>query len=125
FATGLFSDVNLRMQGGTLIVRVTENPLINRVVLEGNRRVNSDNISRELTLRPRQVYTRAKVQADTQRIQQLYRRSGRFAATVEPKVVQLPQNRVDLVFEISEGPVTTVGRIRFIGNRAYSDGDLR
>ncbi len=125
FATGLFSDVNLRMQGSTLIVRVTENPLINRVVLEGNRRVNSDTIIRELTLRPRQVYTRAKVQADTQRIQQLYRRSGRFAATVEPKVVQLPQNRVDLVFEIGEGPVTTVGRIRFIGNRAYSDGDLR
>lgn len=125
FATGLFSDVNLRMQGSTLVVRVTENPVINRVVLEGNRRVTTDNLTRELTLKPRQVYTRAKVQADTQRIQQIYRRSGRFAATVEPKVVQLPQNRVDLVFEIGEGPITTVGRIRFIGNRAFSDGTLR
>ncbi len=125
FATGLFSDVNLRMQGNTLVVRVTENPVINRVVLEGNRRVTTETLSRELTLKPRQVYTRAKVQADTQRIQQIYRRSGRFAATVEPKVVQLPQNRVDLVFEIGEGPITTVGRIRFIGNRAYSDGALR
>jgi outer membrane protein insertion porin family len=125
FATGLFSDVNLRMQGSTLVVRVTENPVINRVVFEGNRRINDDTLNRELTLKVRQVYTRAKVQADTQRIQQIYRRSGRFAATVEPKVVQLPQNRVDLVFEISEGPVTTVGRIRFIGNRAYSDGKLR
>ncbi|WP_290983651.1 outer membrane protein assembly factor BamA [Ferrovibrio sp.] len=125
FATGLFSDVNLRMQGNTLVVRVTENPVINRVVLEGNRRVTSETLNRELTLKPRQVYTRAKVQADTQRIQQIYRRSGRFAATVEPKVVQLPQNRVDLVFEIGEGPITTVGRIRFIGNRAYSDGALR
>jgi len=125
FATGLFSDVNLRMQGSTLVVRVTENPVVNRVVFEGNRRINDDTLNRELTLKVRQVYTRAKVQADTQRIQQIYRRSGRFAATVEPKVVQLAQNRVDLVFEISEGPITTVGRIRFIGNRAYSDGKLR
>lgn len=125
FATGLFSDVNLRMQGATLIVRVTENPVINRVVFEGNRRMSDDQLSKELTLKARQVYTRTKVQNDTQRIQQIYRRSGRFAATVEPKVIQLPQNRVDLVFEISEGPVTTVSRIRFIGNRAFGDGRLR
>ena len=125
FATGLFSDVNLRLQGGTLIVRVTENPVVNRILLEGNRRIQADQIRNELQLKPRQVYTRAKVQADTQRIQQIYRRSGRFAATVEPKVIQLPQNRVDLVFEITEGPVTGVSRIRFIGNQRFSDSRLR
>lgn len=125
FATGLFADVNLRLQGSSLIVRVVENPVINRIVFEGNRRINTDQIRGELQLKARQVYTRAKVQADTQRIQQIYRRSGRFAATIEPKVVQLPQNRVDLVFEISEGAVTGVSRIRFIGNQRYSDSRLR
>lgn len=125
FATGLFSDVNLRLQGDTLIVRVTENPVVNRILLEGNRRIQADQIRNELQLKPRQVYTRAKVQADTQRIQQIYRRSGRFAATVEPKVIQLPQNRVDLVFEITEGPVTGVSRIVFIGNQRFSDSRLR
>ncbi len=125
FATGLFSDVNMRMQNGVLQVRVTENPLINRVVFEGIRRVQDDTLRRELSLKPRQVYTRAKVQADTQRIQQVYRRTGRFAATVEPKVIQLPQNRVDLVFEINEGSITGISRIRFIGNRAFSDPRLR
>lgn len=125
FATGLFSDVNMRMQGGSLVVRVTENPLVNRVVFEGNRRVKTETLGAEMALKPRQVYTRAKVQADTQRLQQIYRRSGRFAATVEPKVIQLPQNRVDVVFEVSEGAVTGVSRIRFIGNRAFSDSSLR
>src|SRR5690606_19457600 len=107
------------------IVRVTENPVVNRILLEGNRRIQADQIRNELQLKPRQVYTRAKVQADTQRIQQIYRRSGRFAATVEPKVIQLPQNRVDLVFEITEGPVTGVSRIVFIGNQRFSDSRLR
>lgn len=125
FATGLFADVNLRLQGSSLIVRVTENPVINRIVFEGNRRVQADQLRSELQLKTRQVYTRAKVQADTQRIQQIYRRTGRFAATVEPKVVQLPQNRVDLVFEITEGPLTGVSRIRFIGNKHFGDSRLR
>lgn len=125
FATGLFADVNLRLQGSTLIVRVTENPVINRILFEGNRRVQADQLRSELQLKPRQVYTRAKVQSDTQRLQQIYRRTGRFAATVEPKVIQLPQNRVDLVFEISEGPLTGVSRIRFIGNQRFSDSQLR
>jgi outer membrane protein insertion porin family len=125
FATGLFADVNLRLQGSSLIVRVTENPVINRILFEGNRRVQADQLRTELQLKPRQVYTRSKVQADTQRLQQIYRRTGRFAATVEPKVIQLEQNRVDLVFEITEGPLTGVSRIRFIGNSQYSDSRLR
>jgi len=125
FATGLFADVNLRLQGSSLIVRVTENPVINRILFEGNRRLQADQLRGELQLKARQVYTRAKVQADTQRLQQIYRRTGRFAATIEPKVIQLEQNRVDLVFEISEGPLTGVSRIRFIGNTHFSDSRLR
>ncbi len=125
FATGLFADVSLRAEGGTLYVRVVENPIINRIAFEGNRRINDETLQNEVQLRPRVVYTRTKVQADVKRILDLYRRSGRFAATVEPKVIQLPQNRVDLVFEINEGQVTSVRRINFVGNRQFSDGTLR
>ena len=125
FATGLFADVTLRQDGGTLVVRVVENPIINRIAFEGNRKINEEQLLTEVQLRPRVVYTRTKVQNDVKRMLDLYRRSGRFAATVEPKVIQLPQNRVDLVFEINEGQVTGVQRINFVGNQQFSDGRLR
>ena len=125
FATGLFADVAIRREGGSLIVNVVENPIINRLAFEGNRRIDDEALTAEVQLRPRIVYTLRRIQNDVQRIIQVYRRSGRFAATVEPKVIQLAQNRVDLVFEISEGPLTRIRRIAFIGNREFSDGKLR
>lgn len=125
FATGLFADVSFDRRGNTLVIDVTENPIINRIVFEGNKRLKNDELSAEVQLRPRIVFTRAKVQADVQRMLDLYRRSGRFAAVIEPKVVQLPQNRVDLIFEISEGPKSKIRRINFLGNKNFSDSDLR
>jgi outer membrane protein insertion porin family len=125
FATGLFADVSLRREGSDLIVRIVENPIINRIAFEGNQRIEDDALTREVQLRPRVVYTRSKVQNDVQRILDVYRRSGRFAATVEPKVIQLDQNRVDLVFEINEGERTEVRRISFIGNKRFSDRALQ
>lgn len=125
FATGLFADVIMTREGDTLVVRVTENPIINRIAFEGNSRIEQATLRSEVQLRPRIVYTRTRVQNDVKRLLDLYRRSGRFAATVEPKVIQLPQNRVDLVFEIDEGPVTGIRRISFIGNREFSDRALR
>ncbi|MGE0714082.1 MAG: outer membrane protein assembly factor BamA [Alphaproteobacteria bacterium] len=125
FATGLFADVVLRREGDALIVRVSENPIINRIAFEGNKRVTTETLNTEVQLRPRTVYTRTKVQADVKRILDIYRRSGRFAATVEPKVIQRPQNRVDLVFEIDEGALTGVRRINFVGNKQFSDSRLR
>ncbi len=125
FATGLFADVTLARDANVLVVNVQENPIINRLAFEGNKQLDDDKLGAEVRLRPRVVFTRAKVRADVQRMIELYRRSGRFAATVEPKVIQLDQNRVDLVFEISEGPKTKVTRINFIGNKRFSDGDLR
>jgi outer membrane protein insertion porin family len=125
FATGLFDDVTLRREGDQLVVSVVESPIINRIAFEGNWRLEDDVLESELQLRPRVVYTRSRVQNAVSRILELYRRNGRFAATVEPKVIELPQNRVDLVFEINEGPLTKVARIVFIGNREFDDGDLR
>jgi len=125
FKTGLFADVSIHRDGENLVVKVVENPVINRIAFEGNRSRESDVLEAEVTLRPRVIYTRAKVQADVRRILTLYRRSGRFAATVEPKIIQLAQNRVDLVFEISEGDQTSIRSIRFVGNNKFSDGQLR
>ena len=125
FSTGLFSDVTIRRQGDVLVVSLVENPVINRIAFEGNRRVNDEALQQEIQLRPRVVYTRSRVQIDVQRILQVYRRSGRFAATVDPKVIQLPQNRVDLAFEINEGPLTGIRKIDFIGNKKFRDGKLR
>ena len=125
FATGLFADVTIRREGGNVIVAVVENPIINRIAFEGNSKLSDETLTSETTLRPRNIYTRTKIQNDVQRILTLYRRSGRFAATVEPKVIRLEQNRVDLVFEIDEGAPTAVQRIRFVGNKEYGDGRLR
>jgi outer membrane protein insertion porin family len=125
FQTGLFADVDLNARGSTIVIRVEENPLINRVNFEGNSEIKDDNLLKEVELRERMLFTRAKVQNDVQRIVALYRRSGHFSARVEPKIIRLPQNRVDLVFEINEGDATRIERISFIGNDAFSDAQLR
>lgn len=125
FATGLFADVVIRVRAGDVVVSVVENPIINRVVYEGNKALDNDELSEEVRLRPRTVYTRSRVRADVQRIVELYRNKGRFGAVIEPKVIELPQNRVDLIFEISEGEKTGIRSVNFLGNRKFSDGDLR
>ncbi|WP_066762663.1 outer membrane protein assembly factor BamA [Sphingobium sp. CCH11-B1] len=125
YETELFADVQIRNDNGALTVQVKENPVINRIVLEGNKRLKEDKIRPEIKLAPRQIYTRSKVRADVARIIELYRRQGRFAATIEPKMVQLDQNRVDIVFEISEGPKSKVRQINIIGNEKFKDGELR
>ena len=125
YATGLFADVAIDPRDGNVLIRVIENPIINRVILEGNKSLKSDKITDEIEAEPRAIFTRSNVQEDVQRIIELYRQSGRFGATISPKVVQQPQNRVDLIFEISEGPVTGVKRINIIGNSEYADRRLR
>lgn len=125
FGTGLFADVSITRQDNILVIRVVENPIINRISLEGNDKIKDDDLTKEMQLRPRVVYTRSKVQQDVEKILELYRRKGRFAARVDPKVIELPQNRVDVVFEISEGSPTYVRTINFVGNSAYDDDTLR
>jgi len=125
FATNLFSDVSIDMRGSTLVVKVVENPIVNLVSFEGNKKVKDDVLSAEIESQPRSVLTRSKIEGDTQRILQIYRRSGRFGAQVTPKIIDLPDNRANLVFEIDEGDKTSVVGINFIGNHAYSDADLR
>ncbi|HTS91844.1 MAG TPA: outer membrane protein assembly factor BamA [Stellaceae bacterium] len=125
FATGLFADVSIKREGDALVVHVVENPIINRIAFEGNKKLNDQQLLTEVQLKPRTVFTRTKVQSDVKRILDLYRRNGRFAASVDPKVIQLPQNRVDLVFEIDEGASTGIKRISFIGAHEFSPSRLK
>ena len=126
FRTDLFADVGLTLEpDGTLLVRVAENPIINRVVFEGNSALADDKLRDEVSIHPRGIFTKAKVQQDVQKLVELYRRSGRISAVVTPKIVELPQKRVDLVFEIKEGPKTGIIRVNFLGNKVFADNALR
>jgi outer membrane protein insertion porin family len=125
FATGLFSDVKVGRDGNRVIVEVVENPIVNRIAFEGNRKVSDDNLRKETQLQPRAVYTPEAVQADRQRLQELYAKRGRFTAIIEPKIIRQDQNRVDVVYEIQEGDAALVARINFVGNLHYSDSTLK
>ena len=119
FSTGLFADVDMNFKNGVLTLDIVENPIVNRIYFEGNSKIKTDQLKDEIGLRPRAVFTRTKVRNDTQRILELYKRSGRYSVVVEPKIVELSQNRLDVVFEIAEGPATYVRKINFVGNDAY------
>jgi len=125
YDTGLFSNVRLRREDDRLFVEVTENPIVNRVVFEGNDEIDDKTLREQVELRPRVVFTRTKVKNDVERVRRVYRRNGRFGAEISPKRIDLEQNRVDLVFEINEGPETKVRAVNFIGNKAFDDNELR
>ena len=125
YATGLFQDVRINQSGPRLIVTVVENPVINRVAFEGNKKLKDDQLTNEVQSKTRGTLSRPTVQADVQRIVEVYRRNGRFDVRVDPKIIELPNNRVDLVFEIKEGEKTGVKKIIFVGNNAYGDQRLK
>src|SRR5664279_4081871 len=119
YATGLFTDVHINNSGNRLVVTVVENPVLNRVAFEGNKKAKDDQLRQEVQSKPRGTLSKPTVQADVQRIIEIYNRTGRFDVTVEPKIIELPNNRVDLVFEIKEGDKTGIKEIKFNGAKAY------
>lgn len=126
YATGLFNDVSLNMKNdGLLIIKVAENPIINKVLFDGNDKVDDEMLKGELQLAPRSTYSRAKVQEDVQRILEIYKRTGRYAVVVEPQIIERDQNRVDLIFKIDEGSLASINKVNFVGNKHYSDDDLQ
>lgn len=125
YATGLFQDVRITPSGGRIVVTVVENAVINRVAFEGNRKVKDEQLTPEIQSKPRGTFSRAVVQSDTQRIVEIYQRSGRYDVRVEPKIIELPNGRVDLVFEVDEGAKTGVAKVIFIGNTSFSDWRLK
>ena len=125
YTTGLFSDVSFAVKGDVLNITVDENPIINKRFFDGNDKVDDQMLESEVQLGPRSIYTTAKVQEDVQRILNVYKRVGRYAAAVEPKIIERDQNRVDLIYEIDEGPLAKITKINFIGNQHYTDNDLQ
>src|ERR1700759_2321388 len=123
--TGLFQDVKINQAGGRLVVTVVENPVIGRVAFEGNKKVKDEQLSAEIQSKPRGTLSRPMVQSDAQRIAEIYRRSGRYDVRVNPEIIEQPNNRVDLVFEITEGVKTGVRQIQFVGNSFYSSYRLK
>jgi len=125
FSTGFFSDVKIVKDDSVLIIKVIENPIVNRVVFEGNEDIEDDLLEAEVSIKSRNIFTRTKIQDDVQRILSLYRSTGSFSSTVKPKIISLPQNRVDIVFEIYEGKNTIINSITFNDNNEFSDRRLR
>src|SRR6202167_2687288 len=120
YASGLFDDVHITQSGGHIIVTVVESPVINRLAFEGNHRMKDEQLQEEIQSKARDSLSRAKVQADTQRIIDVYHRNGRFDITVVPQIIERPNNRVDLIFVVNEGEKTGIKAVNFIGNTAYS-----
>lgn len=125
FNTGLFANVEIVPEGTVLFIKVKENPVINQIAFEGNKRIKKEDLTGEISLKERSTYTKEYLQNDVNRIIDIYHKSGRFSATVTPKIIELPQNRVNVVFEIDEGPKTPVKKIFFVGNTHYSDSKLQ
>jgi outer membrane protein insertion porin family len=124
YATGLFQDVRLGRVGDTLVVRVVENPIVNRVAFENNHKLSDDQLRAEMQLRPRAVFTPALAETDRQHILDMYAKRGYYDATVEPRIIHLDQNRVDVVFQINDGSATLISKIVINGNKAFSEDRL-
>ena len=125
YGTGLFQDVRISQSGNKVIVTVVEAAVINKIAFEGNHRLKDEQILQEIQSKERGALSRATVQADVQRIIEIYQRNGRFDVGVVPKIIDRPNNRVDLVFEINEGEKTGIKSLVFVGNNAYSAWRLK
>jgi outer membrane protein insertion porin family len=125
YGTGLFEDVRISQVGGRIVVSLVENPVINRIAFEGNKKMKDDQLKTEIQSKERGTLSRATVQSDVQRMVDIYHRTGRFDVRIDPKIIDLPNGRVDLVFEINEGAKTDVKTINFVGNHAYSSYRLK
>ncbi|MFT7189817.1 MAG: outer membrane protein insertion porin family, partial [Dinoroseobacter sp.] len=123
--SGLFESVEITPRGNTLQITVQEWPTINRINIEGNRRIDDEDLIPTLSSQTRRVYNPAQAEADAESIAEAYGLRGRLAATVEPRIIRRSDNRVDLVFEVTEGRVVEIQRISFIGNQNFSERRLR
>ena len=125
YETNLFQDIKLNLEGTVLIVSVIENPIINMVNIEGNDTISDERLLEAINVQQRRVYNRKVAIDATRQLIDVYRAGGRFAAVVEPKIIELDNNRVDLVFEVNEGPLIKIDSISFSGNASFSDRELR
>jgi outer membrane protein insertion porin family len=124
FATGFFADVKISTQGNKIVIEVIENPLINKVGFDGNNKISSEDLSKEIISKSNTVLSMSRVQMDINRMNELYKKIGRYSALIEPKIIKLDQNRVNLVFEIVEGKEAVIQKINFAGNKSFRAAEL-
>ena len=125
YKTELFSDVQINYDNSRLVISVEENFLINQVAFEGNKAINDDSLRDLVSLKARSTFSKNKLEEDISTIISSYRSAGRYSVVVEPKIIKLDFNRIDLIYEIKEGSITKITDINFIGNKKYSDRALR
>ncbi|MDB2390013.1 outer membrane protein assembly factor BamA [Alphaproteobacteria bacterium] len=125
FDTGLFKDIGIASDAGVVTINIQENPIINRINIEGNDAIDDDRLMAAIDVQPRRVFTQKLALEATRKLLDVYQAGGRFGASVEPKIIELDENRVDLVFEVNEGPLIKITSIAFSGNQRYSDRVLR
>ena len=123
--SGYFSSVSVRMSGNVLKIDVTEAPTVNMVTIEGNDEIDTEDLKKELRLKARSAYDESVIGADVQRMLTIYQRNGFFGTKIEPKKIDLGDNRVNVVYEITEGHPTYITDIDFQGNKKFSDRTLR
>ncbi|MBP7710040.1 MAG: outer membrane protein assembly factor BamA [Rickettsiales bacterium] len=124
YESDLFLESKISYQGKKVLVEVKENPIVSEVKFVGNKKMEDDALQSEVSLKKRAIFTKAKLQADLKRIGEIYLKSGRFLTKIEPKIIQKDQNRIELIFDIFEGPKAKIGDLYFVGNNAFSDADL-
>lgn len=123
--SGYFSKINVRMSGNVLKIDVVEAPTVNMVTVEGNDEISTDDLKKEIRLKERAAFDESTIGADVQRMLTIYQRKGFFGTKIEPKRIELDDNRVNVVYEITEGHPTYITNIDFAGNKKFSARTLR
>ena len=125
YDTQLFSDVSIRYSNNIITITVKENPTVNLVLFEGNNKKKDEDLIEEIKLKERSVFSRSRVKEDVKRLLELYQRSGRLSATIDPSVELLDNNRINLIYKINEAKVSKVSKISIIGNKAFNDKEIK
>ncbi|MBR6838053.1 MAG: outer membrane protein assembly factor BamA, partial [Alphaproteobacteria bacterium] len=123
--SGYFSSINVTNDGGVIKIKLTESPVVSQVTVEGNDEVSTDDLKKEIKLAERAAYDETVIGADVQRLLTIYQRKGFFGTKINPKKIELDNNRVNVVYEITEGHPTYISNIDFSGNEHFSDRTLR
>ncbi|MBM2711827.1 outer membrane protein assembly factor BamA [Mesorhizobium caraganae] len=124
FGTGLFSDVQINQVGSALVVKVSEYQVVNQVLFQGNKKLKDNALAIAVQLKPRSTFSQATLDSDVEAVKAAYRRIGRDDAAVTTQIMDLGDNRVNVVFNINEGGRTKIAAVNFVGNSAYSSRRL-
>ena len=125
FETDLFSNIEISFKDNLLIIKVSENPTVNLIKFEGNKKINDEDLLLEISLNERSIYSRSKVKKDLEKMLTLYQRAGRLSTEINPTIEMLENNRVNLTYEIDESSVAEVSKISIVGNENFTSSKIK